>query len=149
MPPAQTPQSWSVPTPPPPVEVEKIFGEPAAPPMRPQLVEQEARAAPEIARQRDEPAAPASEISLMLTPVPSFPRLVEIERRIQSLPIVRTLYVRDFRAGVATLAVGLRSPMSSDEVASALATLADLRMRVTRAARNALELRIEGEAGVA
>src|SRR5207249_9111559 len=60
------------------------------------------------------------DISLMLTPVPSFPRLVEIERRIQSLPIIRTLYVRDFRAGVATLAVGLRTPMLPTEVASAL-----------------------------
>ena len=105
--------------------------------------------APEIAPQRDEAAGPASDISLMLTPVPSFPRLVEIERRIQSLPIIRTLYVRDFRAGVATLAVGLRSPMLPTEVASALATLDDLRLRVTRTARNALELRIEGEAGVA
>jgi hypothetical protein len=50
---------------------------------------------------------------------------------------------------VATLAVGLRTPMLPTEVASALATLDDLRLRVTRTARNALELRIEGEAGVA
>src|SRR2546428_13915350 len=100
----------------------------------------------EIAPQRDESAGPASDISLMLTPVPSFPRLVEIERRIQSLPIVRTLYVRDFRAGVASLAVGFRPPMSSADVAAALATVSDLRMRVRRAASQALRLRIQGQA---
>src|SRR5439155_26462000 len=56
---------------------------------------------------RVEAALPTSDIQLVLSPIQSFPRLVEIERRIQSLPVVRTLYVRDFRAGAATLAVAL------------------------------------------
>jgi hypothetical protein len=85
----------------------------------------------------------------VLSPVPSFPRLVEIERRIQALPVVRTLYVRDFRAGAATLAVALRATMTPEEFASILAGLQQPRLRLVAGSRNILELRIEGEAGVA
>jgi len=85
----------------------------------------------------------------MLSPIPSFARLVEIERRIQLLAPVRTLYVRDFRGGVATLALGLRVPMSVDEMGAALAALEQPRFAVQRSGGNTLELRIEGEAGVA
>jgi hypothetical protein len=98
---------------------------------------------------RVEAASPTSDIQLVLSPVPSFPRLVEIERRIQSLPVVRTLYVRDFRAGAATLAVSLRSAMTPEEFASILAGLQQPRLRLIAGSRNTLELRIEGEAGVA
>ena len=98
---------------------------------------------------RVEAAAPTSDIQLVLSPVPSFPRLVEIERRIQSLPVVRTLYVRDFRAGAATLAVALRAAMTPEEFASILAGLQQPRLRLVAGSRNILELRIEGEAGVA
>ena len=83
----------------------------------------------------------------MLSPVPSFARLVDIERRIQSLAQVRTLYVRDFRGGVATLAVGLRIPMLVDELWSAIATLEQPRFALQRSSGTSLELRIEGEAG--
>lgn len=95
------------------------------------------------------PAEPSSEVQLVLSPIPSFPRLVEIERRIQSLPVVRTLYVRDFRGGVATLAVGLRQPMASNEFAAALGGLEHPRLRVVSSTRNVLELRIDGEAAIA
>jgi len=98
---------------------------------------------------RVEAALPTSDIQLVLSPIQSFPRLVEIERRIQSLPVVRTLYVRDFRAGAATLAVALRSAMTPEEFASILASLQQPRLRLVAGARNTLELRIEGEAGVA
>ena len=95
------------------------------------------------------PSEPSSEVQLVLSPIPSFPRLVEIERRIQSLPVVRTLYVRDFRGGVATLAVGLRQPMASSEFAAALGGLEHPRLRVVSSTRNVLELRIDGEAAIA
>jgi len=83
----------------------------------------------------------------MLSPVPSFARLVDIERRIQSLAQVRTLYVRDFRGGVATLAVGLRVPMLVNDLWSAIATLEQPRFALQRSGGTSLELRIEGEAG--
>ncbi len=85
----------------------------------------------------------------MLSPIPSFPRLVEIERRIQSLPGVRTLYVRDFRNGVATLAVGLRSAMTGEEFASAVQTLDGARFQLENVTRNSVELRIDDEVATA
>ena len=90
-----------------------------------------------------------SDIQLVLTPVPSFPRLVEIERQIQALPNVRTLYVRDFRGGTATLAVQLRSSITPEEFATMLSGLREPRLRLVAGQRNTLEMRVEGEAGVA
>lgn len=103
----------------------------------------------EIAPARVEAATPTSDIQLVLSPVASFPRLVEIERHIQTLPVVRTLYVRDFRGGTATLAVALRSAMTAEEFAGMLAGLGQPRMRVVAGSRNTIELRIEGEASIA
>jgi hypothetical protein len=96
-----------------------------------------------------EPSTPTTEVQLVLSPIPSFPRLVEIERRIQSLSGVRTLYVRDFRNGVATLAVGLRTAMTADEFASAVGTIASPRFVLESVVRNSVELRIETEAQTA
>lgn len=105
---------------------------------------------PEHTAASAEPVVGASmEVQLVLSPVPSFPRLVEIERRIQSLPGVRTLYVRDFRNGVATLAVGLRSAMTAEEFASTVQTLESPRFLLESVARNSVELRIDGEAATA
>src|SRR6266550_2571346 len=144
--------------PPPVVEEEEVFSRPTekpveTPPAPPELtlVEREPAQAVTDSEQttleREEPAAPTSNIVLMLSPVPSFARLVDIERRIQSLAQVRTLYVRDFRGGVATLAVGLRVPMLVDELWSAIATLDQPRFALQRSGGTSLELRIEGEAG--
>jgi len=119
----------------------------------PELTVVEREPAPAVAEseqltpEREEPPVPTSNIVLMLSPVPSFARLVDIERRIQSLAQVRTLYVRDFRGGVATLAVGLRVPMLVDELWSAIATLEQPRFVLQRSGGTSLELRIEGEAG--
>ena len=103
----------------------------------------------EIAPPRVEAASPTSDIQLVLSPVASFPRLVEIERQIQALPVVRTLYVRDFRGGAATLAVALRSSMTPEEFAGLLRGLQQPRLRLVAGSRNTLEMRVEGEAGVA
>lgn len=103
----------------------------------------------EIAPPRVEAASPTSDIQLVLSPIGSFPRLVEIERHIQALSVVRTLYVRDFRGGVATLAIALRSSMTPEEFAGMLASLQQPRMRLVAGSRNRLELRIEGEVSIA
>ncbi len=137
------------------VEQEDVAAEaPAPPPERPLApppLEVVPRAAEteEIARPRVEAAVAMSDIQLVLSPVPSFPRLVEIERHIQALPAVRTLYVRDFRGGTATLAVTLRSAMTPEEFAGVLSGLEQPRLRLVSGSRNTIELRIEGEAGVA
>src|SRR5438309_2245058 len=140
------------------VEEEDVFGRPTGnvaetPPPAPELTVVEREPTQTVAEseqltpEREEPAVPTSNIVLMLSPVPSFARLVDIERRIQSLAQVRTLYVRDFRGGVATLAVGLRIPMLVDELWSAIATLEQPRFALQRSGGTSLELRIEGEAG--
>jgi len=103
----------------------------------------------EIAPPRVEAASPTSDIQLVLSPVASFPRLVEIERQIQALPVVRTLYVRDFRGGAATLTIALRSSMTPEEFAGLLRGLQQPRLRLVAGSRNTLEMRVEGEAGVA
>ncbi|TMD61358.1 MAG: hypothetical protein E6I87_02945 [Chloroflexi bacterium] len=121
-------------------------------PPRPAAVPPAARQTPAVSpepRLAAEPSAPSTEIQLVLSPVPSFPRLVEIERRIQSLPGVRTLYVRDFRNGVATLAVGLRTAMTAEEFGSAVRSLETPRFQIESVARNSVELRIENEAQTA
>ena len=143
--PREAPQVREVaPAPPPPVETR-----PAPAPVPPAPPRQQPAAAAPDARLAAESAAPSTEIQLVLSPVPSFPRLVEIERRIQSLPGVRTLYVRDFRNGVATLAVGLRSPMTAEEFGAAVLALETPRFHVESVARSSVELRIESEAQTA
>ena len=89
---------------------------------------------------------PVGEVQLVLSPIASFPRLVELERRLQGMPVVRTVYARDFRNGVATLAIGLRHPMTVEEFAAAVTSLEYPRSRVLSATGFVLELRIEPEA---
>lgn len=85
----------------------------------------------------------SGEMQLTVTPVASFPQLVELERRIQSLPVVRTIYVRDFRSGVATLAVGLREPKTTAELAAEIGALSGPPLRVVGTRPNALDLRLD------
>ena len=107
-----------------------------------------APAASEPAREQWAPAAtePVGEIQVVLSPISSFPRLVELERRLQGMPVVRTVYARDFRNGVATLAIGLRHPMTVDEFAAAVTKLDYPRLRILSTSGYVLELRIDSEA---
>ena len=86
------------------------------------------------------------EVQVVLSPISSFPRLVELERRLQGMPVVRTVYARDFRNGVATLAIGLRHPMTVDEFAAAVTKLEYPRLRIVSTSGYVLELRIDTEA---
>ena len=108
------------------------------------------RAVPDPAREEREewvtPSEPIGEIQIVLSPISSFPRLVELERRLQGMPAVRTVYARDFRNGVATLAIGLRTPMTVDEFAAAVTRLEYPRLRVVSTTGYVLELRIDSEA---
>jgi hypothetical protein len=92
------------------------------------------------------PSDPIGEIQVVLSPISSFPRLVELERRLQGMPVVRTVYARDFRNSVATLAIGLRHPMTVDEFAGAVTKLDYPRLRIVSTAGYVLELRIDSEA---
>lgn len=92
------------------------------------------------------PSEPIGEVQVVLSPISSFPRLVELERRLQGMPSVRTVYARDFRNGVATLAIGLRNPMTVEEFAAAVTALDHPRLRVVSTTGYVLELRIDSEA---
>lgn len=102
-----------------------------------------------VEAQREEwvtPSEPIGEVQVVLSPISSFPRLVELERRLQGMPAVRTVYARDFRNGVATLAIGLRNPMTVGEFAAAVTRLEYPRLRVVSTTGYVLELRIDSEA---
>ena len=119
---------------------------PAPPPMA-AAPQPAPRAVPEPAREEwVTPSEPVGEVQIVLSPIASFPRLVELERRLQGMPAVRTVYARDFRNGVATLAIGLRSPMTVDEFAAAVTRLEYPRLRVVSTTGYVLELRIDSEA---
>jgi outer membrane murein-binding lipoprotein Lpp len=92
------------------------------------------------------PSEPIGEVQVVLSPISSFPRLVELERRLQGMPVVRTVYARDFRNGVATLAIGLRHPMTVDEFATAVTKLDYPRLRIVSTSGYVLELKIDAEA---
>ena len=93
-----------------------------------------------------QPGDPIGEVQVVLSPISSFPRLVELERRLQGMAVVRTVYARDFRNGVATLAIGLRHPMTVDEFATAVTKLEYPRLRIVSTSGYVLELRIDSEA---
>jgi hypothetical protein len=160
-PPAPAPQpSWVAPSRPTVVPqpersalVEDVDVAPAAAPMaQPAAASQAAPApaavpAPQPAPQWSPPAVePVGEVQVVLSPISSFPRLVELERRLQGMPVVRTVYARDFRNGVATLAIGLRHPMTVDEFADAVTKLDYPRLRIVSTSGYVLELRIDSEA---
>jgi hypothetical protein len=140
-PPMPAPQPAAAPAPvaPPPVA--------AAPPPIPAPPAAPAPAAAAPAREWvATPSEPIGEVQVVLSPISSFPRLVELERRLQGMPVVRTVYARDFRNGVATLAIGLRHPMTVDEFATAVTKLDYPRLRIVSTSGYVLELRIDSEA---
>jgi len=123
---------------------QQIAAAPAPAPVQPTPA-QPARAQP--AQTYAPPATePIGEVQVVLSPISSFPRLVELERRLQGMPVVRTVYARDFRNGVATLAIGLRHPMTVDEFAAAVTKLEYPRLRIVSTSGYVLELRIDTEA---
>lgn len=121
----------------------------AAPPTEAPTPQPEAEpAAPQPAREQwaAAPSEPVGEVQVVLSPISSFPRLVELERRLQGMPVVRTVYARDFRSGVATLAIGFRHPMTVEEFAAAVTKLDYPRLRIVSTSGYVLELRIDSEA---
>ena len=158
-PPPPAPRPVVVPPSQPPATVEDIEVAPAAAARAPSPVPGPAavptadaplsppRAVPQPTREEwVAPSEPIGEVQVVLSPISSFPRLVELERRLQGMPAVRTVYARDFRNGVATLAIGLRNPMTVDEFAAAVTRLEYPRLRVVSTSGYILELRIDSEA---
>lgn len=89
------------------------------------------------------------QIELVVSDVPAFARLVEVELRIRELPNVRTIYVKEYRDDILRLTVGLAVPSSTREFGELVSNIAHPRIVVVRSSRGLLELRLEGEAAVA
>ena len=132
-----------LPAPSPFVEHEAPFTELAAP----QVVEPSPSPAPGV------PApAPAlsseptvRQIQVLISPIHSFPRLSEIQERIQSLSSVQALRLRDFRNGVATFVVSVAEAISPQEFGAVIQMLENLHLRLEGTAQNSVELRVEND----
>lgn len=95
------------------------------------------------------PAAPAqvaaeSEVRLVISPVPSFSELVQVERGLHGFAGIRSVYVRDYRSGIATLICNVTVAMSMQDLADTLAR--ELDCAVERVAEGVIELKVREKA---
>jgi len=91
------------------------------------------------------PARALRQVQLVLSPIDSFPHLLEIQGRIGSLSSVHALQLRDFRSGVATFVASVADTLNGREFGALLQMLATLRLRLQRATEDSAELRVEPE----
>jgi len=85
------------------------------------------------------------QIQIVISPIHSFPRLLETEARIRALSTVRSLHLRDFRNGVATFAVAVGEAISPAEFGAVIQMLQDLHLRLEGTTQASVELRAEDE----
>ena len=83
---------------------------------------------------------------MVISPIHSFTRLTEIQKRIQTLSSVRGLQLRDFRNGMATFAVGVGEAISPLEFGAVIQMLENLHLRLEGTSQNSVELRVEDDA---
>jgi hypothetical protein len=85
------------------------------------------------------------QIQVVISPIHSFPRLLETERRIRALSTVNALHLRDFRNGVATLNVSVGEAISPAEFGAVIQMLESLHLRLEGTTQSTVELRAEDE----
>jgi hypothetical protein len=85
------------------------------------------------------------QIQVVISPIHSFPRLLETERRIRALSTVNALHLRDFRNGVATLTVSVGEAISPAEFGAVIQMLEDLHLRLEGTSLSSVELRAEDD----
>jgi hypothetical protein len=85
------------------------------------------------------------QIQVVISPIHSFPRLLETERRIRALSTVNALHLRDFRNGVATLTVSVGEAISPAEFGAVIQMLESLHLRLEGTSQSSVELRAEDE----
>jgi len=85
------------------------------------------------------------QIQVVISPIHSFPRLLETERRIRALSTVNALHLRDFRNGVATLTVAVSEAISPAEFGAVIQMLESLHLRLEGTTQSTVELRAEAE----
>jgi hypothetical protein len=85
------------------------------------------------------------QIQVVISPIHSFPRLLETERRIRALSTVSALHLRDFRNGVATLTVAVSEAISPAEFGAVIQMLETLHLRLEGTTQSTVELHAEEE----
>jgi hypothetical protein len=85
------------------------------------------------------------QIQVVISPIHSFPRLLETERRIRALSTVNALHLRDFRNGVATLTVAVSEAISPAEFGAVIQMLENLHLRLEGTTQSTVELHAEEE----
>jgi hypothetical protein len=85
------------------------------------------------------------QIQVVISPIHSFPRLLETERRIRALTTVNALHLRDFRNGVATLTVAVSEAISPAEFGAVIQMLENLHLRLEGTTQSTVELHAEDE----
>jgi hypothetical protein len=85
------------------------------------------------------------QIQVVISPIHSFPRLLETERRIRALSTVNALHLRDFRNGVATLTVSVGEAISPAEFGAVIQMLESLHLRLEGTTQSTVELRAEDQ----
>jgi hypothetical protein len=85
------------------------------------------------------------QIQVVISPIHSFPRLLETERRIRALSTVNALHLRDFRNGVATLTVAVSEAISPAEFGAVIQMLEILHLRLKGATQSTVELHADDE----
>jgi hypothetical protein len=85
------------------------------------------------------------QIQIVISPIHSFPRLLETEARIRALSTVNALRLRDFRNGVATFAVAVSEAISPAEFGAVIQMLQELHLRLEGTTQTTVELRAEDD----
>jgi hypothetical protein len=111
----------------------------------PQPLEVAEIVAPVVVQRGPVALAGLRQIQVVISSIHSFPRLLEVEQRIRTLPTVSAFQLRDFRNGIATFAVSLGEAISPAEFGTAVQMLDSLRLRLEGATPTTAELRAEEE----
>jgi len=85
------------------------------------------------------------QIQIVISPIHSFPRLLDTEARIRALSTVSAVHLRDFRNGIATFAVAVGEAISAAEFGAVIQMLDDLHLRLEGTTQTSVELRAEDE----
>jgi hypothetical protein len=87
------------------------------------------------------------QIQIVISPIHSFPRLLDTEARIRALSTVNAVHLRDFRNGIATFAVAVSEAISPAEFGAVIQMLDDLHLRLEGTTQTGVELRAEDDPG--
>ena len=129
-----------------PIEAEPIQAEPVAeqPVVRAPLIEQPiTHSEPAPASQRA-----SNRIQLVISPIASFSRLLEIQGRLAAIASIRELQLRDYRNGVAIFALTVGESISAHEF-GAVVQMLGFGLRLLGATQMNVELRLDDAPAVA